>query len=155
MQTNDSSENYGADTGVCSQFTSEDARNDLDFAGKQMFCNDEEFCTTEKAHKDANGSPQTKAQWNEITFSSDDQGQTGDSETYPDTYENMISRMGEIEKTLATVKETLSTASVRCHLLNVDVVTMFSPEMLDILNITKEQCEDCIKAMKTLSAEDY
>lgn len=27
--------------------------------------------------------------------------------------------------------------------------------MLDILNITKEQCEDCIKAMKTLSAEDY
>lgn len=64
MQTNDSSENYGADTGVCSQFTSEDARNDLDFAGKQMFCNDEEFCTTEKAHKDANGSPQTKAQWN-------------------------------------------------------------------------------------------
>lgn len=30
---------------------------------------------------------------------------------YPDTYENMISRMGEIEKTLATVKETLSTAS--------------------------------------------
>lgn len=67
----------------------------------------------------------------------------------------MISRMGEIEKTLATVKETLSTASVRCHLLNVDVVTMFSPEMLDILNITKEQCEDCIKAMKTLSAEDY
>ena len=25
------------------QFTSEDARNDLDFAGKQMFCNDEEF----------------------------------------------------------------------------------------------------------------
>ena len=27
--------------------------------------------------------------------------------------------------------------------------------MLDILNKTKEQCEDCIKAMKTLSAEDY
>lgn len=46
-------------------------------------------------------------------------------------------------------------STVRCHLLNVDVVTMFSPEMLDILNITKEQCEDCIKAMKTLSAEDY
>ena len=46
-------------------------------------------------------------------------------------------------------------STVHCHLLNVDVVTMFSPEMLDILNITKEQCEDCIKAMKTLSAEDY
>lgn len=67
----------------------------------------------------------------------------------------MISRMGEIEKTLATVKETVSTASVRCHLLNVDVVTMFSPEMLDTLNKTKEQCDDCIKAMETLSAEDY
>lgn len=63
MQTNDSSENYGPDTGVCSQFSSGEARNDSDFTGKQMFCNDEEFCTTEKAYKNANGSPQTKAQW--------------------------------------------------------------------------------------------
>lgn len=156
MQTNDSSENYGPDTGVCSQFSSEEARNDLDFTGKQMFCNDEEFCTTGKVHKHANGSPQTKTQWNNTTFDNDDPDHTSESNTVcPDTYENMISRMGEIEKTLATVKETVSTASVRCHLLNVDVVTMFSPEMLDTLNKTKEQCDDCIKAMETLSAEDY
>ena len=29
----------------------------------------------------------------------------------PDTYENMITRMGEIEKTLAAIKDTVTTAS--------------------------------------------
>lgn len=29
----------------------------------------------------------------------------------PDTYENMITRMGEIEKTLALIKDTVTTAS--------------------------------------------
>jgi len=72
----------------------------------------------------------------------------------PDTYENMITRMGEIEKTLSLIKDTVTTASVRCHLLNVDVVTMFSPEMVDTLNNTVEQCENCIKTMETSSPED-
>lgn len=45
-------------------------------------------------------------------------------------------------------------STVRCHMLNVDVVTMFSPEMVDTLNNTVEQCEKCIKAMETLSSED-
>jgi len=29
----------------------------------------------------------------------------------PDTYENMTTRMGEIEKTLASIKDTVTTAS--------------------------------------------
>lgn len=63
-------------------------------------------------------------------------------------------RMNETRKAWKVIQYSFPFFStVRCHLLNVDVVTMFSPEMLDILNITKEQCEDCIKAMKT--AEDY
>ena len=45
-------------------------------------------------------------------------------------------------------------STVRCHLLNVDVVTMFSPEMVDTLNNTVERCEKCMKAMETLSSED-
>ena len=34
-------------------------------------------------------------------------------------------------------------------MLNVDVVTMFNPEMMDMLNQTVEQCENCIKGMES------
>lgn len=66
----------------------------------------------------------------------------------------MMSRMGEIEKTLTTIQEKVTKSSVRCHLLNIDVVTMFSPEMVDQLNNTVEQCEKCLKAMETLSSTE-
>lgn len=45
-------------------------------------------------------------------------------------------------------------STVRCHLLNVDVVAMFSPEMVDTLNKTVEQCQNCIKTMEALPTED-
>lgn len=45
-------------------------------------------------------------------------------------------------------------STVRCHMLNVDVVTMFNPEMMDMLNQTVEQCENCIKGMESLSPND-
>ena len=45
-------------------------------------------------------------------------------------------------------------STVKCYLLNIDVITMFSPEMVDELSNAVEQCEKCIKAMETLSYED-
>jgi len=66
----------------------------------------------------------------------------------------MMTRMTEIEKTLTGIKETVKTSSVKCYLLNIDVITMFSPEMVDELSNAVEQCEKCIKAMETLSYED-
>lgn len=39
-------------------------------------------------------------------------------------------------------------------MLNVDVVTMFNPEMMDMLNQTVEQCENCIKRLESLSPND-
>lgn len=66
----------------------------------------------------------------------------------------MMTRMTEIEKTLTAIKETVKTSSVKCYLLNIDVITMFSPEMVDELSNAVEQCEKCIKAMETLSYED-
>ncbi|KAJ7375194.1 hypothetical protein OS493_001937 [Desmophyllum pertusum] len=153
MQTNDSGENYGPpSTGVFSQFSSQDVRNDTEFVRDQVF-HEEDSCTTQ-AYSNTGGSPPTKAQWHNITLNNDKQSPTSDNSVCPDTYENMITRMGDIEKTLTAIKDTVTTASVHCHLLNVDVVTMFSPEMVDTLNKTVEQCGNCIKTMETLSAED-
>lgn len=39
-------------------------------------------------------------------------------------------------------------------MLNVDVVTMFNPEMMDMLNQTVEQCKNCIKRMESLSPNE-
>ncbi|XP_078358259.1 uncharacterized protein LOC144643018 isoform X2 [Oculina patagonica] len=151
MQTNDIGENYGHGTGVCSQFSSQVVRSDTDFLRDQMFGEVQDSCTTQ-AFSNTSGSP--PALWHNITMNNDEQSETGDKSGCPDTYENMITRMGEIEKTLASIKDTVTSASVCCHLLNVDVVTMFSPEMVDTLNETVEQCKKCIKTMESLTPED-
>lgn len=158
MQAGDSGESDYGTMGTCSQVTSQffnqDARDGTDFLRNQMHREDNS-CASSEAFTNTNpsGSPPGKASWH-MSTNSEEQNQTSVNGGCPDTYENMIARMGEIEKTLTAIKETVTKASVRCHMLNVDVVTMFSPEMVDTLNNTVEQCEKCIKAMETLSSED-
>ncbi|XP_032222010.1 uncharacterized protein LOC5520931 isoform X3 [Nematostella vectensis] len=43
---------------------------------------------------------------------------------------------------------------VKCHMLNVDVVTMFNPETVDTLNKIVEDCEACTKTMNDMVTED-
>lgn len=153
MQTNDTGENYGPfSTGICSQVSGQAVRSETDFVPNQLDVK-ENSCSTTPTYSNNTGSP--PALWHhDITLNNDGRSDASDSSGCPDTYENMITRMGEIEKTLAAIKDTVTTASVRCHLLNVDVVTMFSPEMVDTLSNTVEQCENCIKTMETSPPED-
>ncbi|XP_020616691.1 uncharacterized protein LOC110054711 isoform X2 [Orbicella faveolata] len=151
MQTNDTGENYGPlGTGVCSQVSDQAVRSETDFVPNQLDA--KEDSSTTQTYSNNTGSPPPL--WHDITLNNNGRSDTSDSSGCPDTYENMTTRMGEIEKTLASIKDTVTTASVRCHLLNVDVVTMFSPEMVDTLSNAVEQCESCIKTMETSSPED-
>jgi len=155
MQTNDSGESlYGLPgTGVCSQFSTQDVRSGMDFLRDQTHREEDSGAITQAFNVNSSGSLPEKAPWHNLSFNNEEKSQTSDNTGCPDTYENMIIRMGGIEKTLTAIKETVTKASVRCHLLNVDVVTMFSPEMVDTLNKTVEECENCIKRMENLPTE--
>ncbi|CAH3046777.1 unnamed protein product [Porites evermanni] len=157
MHTNDNTESYQPpETGLCSQvqFSGQEVRKETDFHRDPMN-REGESCAASQAFNNTGASPMTSAQWQNVSLNNGERGQKNDqSQGCPDTYENMITRMEDIEKTLAATKETATKASVRCHMLNVDVVTMFNPEMMDMLNQTVEQCENCIKRMESLSPND-
>lgn len=146
MQTTDNGGNsYGTSSkGVSSQLSNQDSA--INFLGDH----------TQHEENTCNNTPAVTAigsSW-QISLNNEDHTQKNDNSGCPDTYENMMTRMTEIEKTLTAIKETVKTSSVKCYLLNIDVITMFRPEMVDELSNAVEQCEKCIKAMETLSYED-
>ncbi|XP_068746953.1 uncharacterized protein [Montipora capricornis] len=146
MQANDGDNSYE----TASMSVSLQLSNSQD--GAEDILRQDQTQSEEKTCVDTQASSSIGSSW-QVSLNSEER-QTNDHSGCPDTYENMMSRMGEIEKTLTTIQEKVTKSSVRCHLLNIDVVTMFSPEMVDQLNNTVEQCEKCLKAMETLSSTE-
>ncbi|XP_064602612.1 uncharacterized protein LOC135468344 [Liolophura sinensis] len=59
-----------------------------------------------------------------------------------------MSNVDDISKQLDDMKENLIKTSVRCHMLEVDLATQFSPYMVDTLRSVKQECEKCTQKMK-------
>lgn len=39
-------------------------------------------------------------------------------------------------------------SAVQCHLLNIDVVTQFDPQQMEMLRMTSYDCQKCLERMK-------
>ena len=53
----------------------------------------------------------------------------------------------------ARVSAYTHTHTVQCHLLNVDVVTQFDPNLTEMLNSSVESCEKCIASISAADSE--
>ncbi|XP_070540928.1 uncharacterized protein [Ptychodera flava] len=63
------------------------------------------------------------------------------------------SNLDVLQKELAEMREKMTKASVKCHLLHVDLATQFNPFLVDTIRSTEEQCQKCIAAVESTSNE--
>ncbi|XP_021378697.1 uncharacterized protein LOC110466489 [Mizuhopecten yessoensis] len=54
-----------------------------------------------------------------------------------------------MDRELLSLKETMNKQSVRCHMLQVDLATLFSPDKQAVLRATKEDCIKCSETLQT------
>ncbi|XP_003383887.1 PREDICTED: uncharacterized protein LOC100631981 [Amphimedon queenslandica] len=59
-----------------------------------------------------------------------------------------ITRIEEIGRMLKSTQQRLNEASMKAHLLNVDVVTLFDPIKSDQMRTRVEECRQCVERMK-------
>ncbi|EDO48677.1 predicted protein [Nematostella vectensis] len=116
---------------------------------KRFFCLDHQAMEVDQ-HK-IQGDVTGQLSWKDQLKASDE---VPCNEDCSDQYSVMMTQITEIEKSLDAVKHKLRAASVKCHMLNVDVVTMFNPETVDTLNKIVEDCEACTKTMNDMVTED-
>lgn len=76
------------------------------------------------------------------------QGFRNDKEIEEYSHIKELTKIEEMSRMLNEIQQTLNQASMRSHLLNIDVVTQFNPYHVDMLKKNIEDCHGCIERMK-------
>ncbi|KAL5016924.1 hypothetical protein ScPMuIL_006513 [Solemya velum] len=70
------------------------------------------------------------------------------------SHQSVVSQLDEMNKSLDDLREKLVKNSIRCHLLEVDLASQFSPVMVDTLRNVKRDCNNCTAKANLFSARN-
>lgn len=63
------------------------------------------------------------------------------------SHQNAMKQIDLMQSHLENLKESLMKSRVRCHILEVDLATQFSPYMMEAIRNTEQNCQKCVKTI--------